>query len=77
MKPKKPENETPEQRFKRVAELRTKAVLHKLKLLGNCSNKRLYEYSPKDIEKIFLTIKKQIRKVNSKFETYGQENFEF
>ncbi len=43
---------------------------------GNCSNKRLYSYSQEDIDKIFLTISKQIKKVKSKFETYGQEDFE-
>ena len=76
MKPKRPENETPEQRFKRVAESRTKAVLYKLKLLGNCSNKRLYRYSQEDIDKIFSTINKRIREVRLKFETHTQEDFE-
>ncbi len=76
MKPKKPENETPEQRFKRVAEPRTKAVLYKLKLLGNCSNKRLYSYSQEDIDKIFSTIKKRIREVKSKLDIYRQEDFQ-
>ena len=76
MKPPKPENETPEQRFKRVAEPRTKAVLYKLKLLGNCSNKRLYGYSQEDIDKIFSTINKRIKEVRSKFETHTEEDFE-
>ena len=76
MKPPKPENETPEQRFKRVAEPRTNAVLYKLKLLGNCANKRLYGYSQEDIDKIFSTINKRIKEVRSKFETHAEEDFE-
>jgi hypothetical protein len=76
MKPKRPENETPEQRFKRVAEARTKAVLDKLRLLGNCNNKRLYSYSEEDINKIFSTINKRIREVRSRFETHIEEEFE-
>ena len=76
MKPQRPENETPEERFKRVAEPRTKAVLYKLKLLGNCSNKRLYSYSQEDIDKIFSTINKRIRAVRLKFDTDRQEDFE-
>ena len=76
MKPKKPENETPEQRFKRLAEPRTKAVLNKLRILGNCSSKRLYSYSQEDIDKIFSTINKQVKEVRSKFYTSGLEEFE-
>jgi len=75
MKQKRPANETNEERFKRVAEPRTKAVLYKLELLGNCSNKRLYSYSQKDTDKIFSTINKRIRKIKSKFETHRQDDF--
>ena len=64
MKQKRPENETNEQRFKRVAEKRTKAILENIRLLGNCSNIRLYSYSPNDVEKIFNTINKNVKKVN-------------
>lgn len=76
MKQKSPDNETNEERFKRIAESRTKAILSKLKLLGNCSNKRLYSYSEEDIDKIFSTINKKIREVKSNFETHKQEDFE-
>jgi hypothetical protein len=75
MKPPKPENETPAQQFKRVAEARTNAVLQKLRILGNCSNRRLYRYSQEDVDKIFSTINKQIKVVRSKFETETQEDF--
>ena len=76
MKQKRPNNETNEERFKRVAEPRTKAVLYKLKLLGNCSNKRLYSYTREDIDKIFSTINKRIKEVRSNFHTRTIVDFE-
>ena len=51
---------TPEEarrdRFLRVAERRTKEILHKLRLLGNCSNKSAYSYSPAEVDEIFDVI---------------------
>ncbi|MFC2068307.1 hypothetical protein ACFLTP_04805 [Chloroflexota bacterium] len=75
MKPVRPKNETPEQRFTRIVEPRTTAVLKKLKLLGNCSNKRLYSYSQVDIERIFSSINRQVREVRSKFDDRIQDSF--
>jgi hypothetical protein len=76
MKPKKPENETPKQQFKRIVEPSVKAILQKLDTLGKCSNKRLYSYSQEDIDKIFSTINKKIRQVKLKLDVYKQEDFE-
>ena len=45
-------NETPAQKFERVAEIRANAVLDKLRLLGNCSNKRLYSYTEEQLEEL-------------------------
>ena len=68
-------NETPEQRFKRIAVLRTNAVLDKLRILGNLSNRQMYSYSDEDINKIFSAINKQIKEVKSKFNSRKQEKF--
>ena len=68
-------NETPEQRFKRIAALRTNAVLDKLRILGNLSNRQMYSYSDEDINKIFSAINKQIKEVRSKFNSRKQEKF--
>jgi len=67
--------ETPEQRFKRIAEVRTNAVLDRLRILGNLSNRQMYSYSEEDINKIFLAINKQIREVRTKFNSVKQERF--
>ena len=68
-------NETPEERFKRVAEARTKAVIYKLRVLSNLSNRQIYSYSEKDINKIFSAINKQVRETKAKFNSQKQAEF--
>ena len=69
------DNETPEERFKRVAEARTNAVFNKLRILGNCANRQIYSYSEEDIDKIFSAINKQLKEVRAKFNSHKQERF--
>ena len=68
-------NETAEQRFKRIATSRTNAVLDKLRILGNLSNRQMYSYSEQDINKIFSAINKQLKEVRAKFNTRKEEKF--
>jgi len=69
------DNETPEERFKRVATARTNAIFNKIRILGNCSNKQIYSYSEEDIDKIFLAINKQLREVRAKFNSWKEKKF--
>lgn len=69
--------ESPKQKFKRLAILRTNAVLDKLRLLGNLSNTRIYSYSDEDVEKIFSAINQQIKEVRARFRNRKKERFEF
>ena len=68
-------NETPEERFKRIATLRTNAVLDRIRILGNLSNRQMYGYSEEDINKIFSAINKQIKEVRVKFNSRKEERF--
>ncbi|MFC2067302.1 hypothetical protein ACFLUO_09730 [Chloroflexota bacterium] len=68
-------NESPEERFTRMAEIRTNAILDKLRLLGNLSNKRVYGYSEQDVKKIFSIINKQIKEERAKFNPKKPERF--
>ena len=68
-------SETPEERFKRLATLRTNAVLEKLRLLGNLSNKQVYRYSEEDLDRVFSAINKQTREVRAKFKPGKQQGF--
>ena len=55
------------ERFKRLASQRTNAVLSKLKILSNCSNRSAYDYTEDDVNKIFSEIEKRVREAKSKF----------
>ena len=68
-------NETPEQRFKRIAEVRTNAVLERIRILGNLSNRQMYGYTEEGINKIFSAINKQIKEVRAKFNSREGKRF--
>lgn len=68
-------NETNRERFIRLATLRTNEVLKRLKVLGNCSNRQVYEYSKKDIEKIFSSIDRKVKEIKTKFHFTKEEKF--
>jgi len=53
--------------FRRVAEKRTERVLDSLRLLGQCSNRRSYEYSDEQVAKIFREIRIALRRAEQKF----------
>jgi len=68
-------NETPKERFKRLATLRTNVVIDRLRILGNLSNRQLYDYAEEDIDKIFSVINKQVKAAKGKFERYTRHEF--
>lgn len=61
------EKENSRERFKRLAGHRTQAVLDKIRVLGNCSNPYLYEYTEDEIKHIFKTIDDELKAVRAKF----------
>lgn len=63
------------ERFVNVAEARTQTTINKIRILGNCSNKSLYEYSPDEIDKIFRAIQNQLTETKSKFEIKKSNKF--
>jgi len=67
MKPKPPSNENNRERFKRLATLRTNTILQRLKVLGNCSNRSVYDYSEEEINRIFSEIERRVRETKAKF----------
>ena len=62
-----PTNGHPRDRFKRLATARTNIVLKRLKVLGNCSNRNIYEYDEQDIDKIFSEIERKVKESKAKF----------
>ena len=60
-------------RFFRVAERRTREILHKLRLLGNCSNKSAYSYTEEEVEHIFSAIQDQLDAARARYEPSKRE----
>lgn len=63
------------ERFKRLATKRTNAVLKKLQILGNCSNRSVYAFTEKEINKIFSEIDRAVRDTKSKFHFPKEKEF--
>lgn len=63
------ENETNRERFVRIAESRTQKIIDMIELLGNCSNQYNYEYTQKDVEKMFSAIESALKSSKARFST--------
>ncbi len=64
----KVDGETKEDKFKRIASARTQRILEVLRLIGNCANTGTYQYSKEDVNKIFSTIEKEVKRIKSLFD---------
>lgn len=61
------ELETKREKFVRLAEARTNKIIDMIHLLSNCSNTSVYEYSQKDIDKIFNAIEGELKEAKKRF----------
>jgi len=62
--------------FKEIAEKRTIRILDSLRLLGQCSNRRSYEYTDAQVKKIFREIRSALRDTEQRFKnSKGQITF--
>lgn len=52
--------ESKREKFVRLAEARTNKIIDIIQLLGNCSNQSQYEYTQKDVNKIFNAIQVEL-----------------
>jgi len=68
-------NENKRDRFVRVAERRTNAIMEKIRVLGNCSNTSMYEFTQKDVDKIFRVLNKALRDTKLLFEQKSESKF--
>lgn len=59
--------ETNRERFIRIAEARTQKIIDMIDLLGNCSNQYNYEYTQKDVDKMFAAIDTALKASKAKF----------
>ena len=63
------------ERFRRLGEQRTNAVLQKLKVLGNCSNRSAYDYTEEEVNKIFSEIERRVKETKAKFHFPKKRDF--
>jgi len=81
MNEKKSENENmiskKRERFIRIAERRVNYVLDNLERLGNCSNRRNYEYYDDDVKKIFNEIEKKTKEIRAVFQEVPKAKKQF
>ena len=59
--------ETNRERFIRIAEARTQKIIDIIELLGNCSNQYNYEYTQKDVDKMFSAIDSALKASKARF----------
>ncbi|MGI6359452.1 MAG: hypothetical protein ACOX02_00200 [Acholeplasmatales bacterium] len=60
--------ETKRQKFQRLAEARTNRIIEQLDILGNLSNRSNYEYTKEEVNKIFRTIERALKRVERQFD---------
>lgn len=60
-------NETKREKFVRIAEARTNKIIDMIQLLGNCSNQNQYEYTQKDVDKIFKAIQAELDEAKKRY----------
>mgnify|MGYP000021967736 FL=1 len=60
-------NETKREKFVRIAEARTNKIINMIQLLGNCSNQSLYEYTQKDVNKIFNALQTELDEAKKRY----------
>ena len=67
------ENETKRENFVRLAEARTNKIINMVQLLGNCSNTSQYEYTQKDVDKIFKALQFELDEAKKRFSKQDSE----
>lgn len=61
-------SESKHDKFVRIAENRTNKIIDMIRLLGNCSNKAVYDYSEADVKAIFNAIEFELKNAKNKFQ---------
>lgn len=62
-----PPQRDPRERFVTLASNRVTAAIHQIRLIGNLSNKKNYEYSAEDALKITRALQKELDELKAKF----------
>ena len=60
------------EKFEELAEKRTEEAIKKISVIGNLSNKGNYEYTEAHVKQIISALRREVNKVQSRFENKGQ-----
>lgn len=66
-------SETKREKFVRIAEARTNKIINMIQLLGNCSNQSQYDYTQKDVDKIFKAIQAELDEANRRYNKHDSQ----
>ena len=69
--------ESKHERFVRLATSRTEKILNMIRLLGNCANTSNYEYTSKEVEKIFASIRSELDEQEALFKLSNKKRKRF
>lgn len=67
--------ESKRDKFIRLAETRTNKALEMIRLIGNLSNKTVYDYTDKDVDKIFKALEAEIQLAKKQYDVIGGDKF--
>ncbi len=67
--------ESKRDKFIRLAEARTNKALEMIRLIGNLSNKTVYDYTDKDVDKIFKALETEIQLAKKQYDVIGGDKF--
>lgn len=62
-------------RFLRIAEGRTNKIIKMIRLLGNCSNRAVYNYESEEVKKVFQVIDKELKLARARFDEKDSDKF--
>lgn len=65
--PRNPKNSDKDRRFERLAVKRVTAALHRIRLVGNLSNRRVYAYSDEHVRQIFEALDVELKQAKGRF----------
>ncbi|MGJ4900728.1 hypothetical protein ACQR10_20850 [Bradyrhizobium sp. HKCCYLRH2060] len=66
--------ESPNQRFRRLAEKRVVRAIKDIRLISNLSNRNNYDYSQEEIDKIFRVLDRELKLARNKFESKQRDS---
>lgn len=66
--------ETDREKFTRLATKRVNNALKSIQLIGNLSNRGNYDFTDRDVEKIFAALNSEIKNCRERFNASGQKS---